>query len=69
MVCVRQRSADFFVRYAIVDADRQGVTSPLNDLDVGIKGLLHLEAQLHIPSRTSSAQKNEKLWRFDKNAG
>ena len=26
MVSVRQRSADFFVRYAIVDADRQGVT-------------------------------------------
>ena len=29
MVSVRQRSADFFVRYAIVDADRQGVTVPL----------------------------------------
>ena len=30
MVSVRQRSADFFVRYAIVDADRQGVTGPLH---------------------------------------
>ena len=29
MVSVRQRSADFFARYAIVDADRQGVTGPL----------------------------------------
>ena len=28
MVSVRQRSADFFVRYAIVDADRQGVPGP-----------------------------------------
>ena len=28
MVIVRQRSADFFVRYAIVEADRQGVTGP-----------------------------------------
>ena len=28
MVSVRQRSADFFVRYAIVEADRQGVTGP-----------------------------------------
>ena len=26
MISVRQRSADFFVRYAIVEADRQGVT-------------------------------------------
>ena len=26
MVSVRQRSANFFVRYAIVEADRQGVT-------------------------------------------
>ena len=24
-----QRSADFFVRYTIVEADRQGVTGPL----------------------------------------
>ena len=30
MVSARQRSADFFVRYAIVDADRQGVTGPLD---------------------------------------
>ena len=30
MVSVRQRSTDFFVRYAIVDADRQGVTGPLD---------------------------------------
>ena len=29
MVSVRQRSTDFFVRYAIVEADRQGVTGPL----------------------------------------
>ena len=28
MVSVRQRSADFVVRYAIVEADRQGVTGP-----------------------------------------
>ena len=28
MVSVRQRLADFFVRYAIVEADRQGVTGP-----------------------------------------
>ena len=28
MVSVCQRSADFFVRYAIVEADRQGVTGP-----------------------------------------
>ena len=28
MISVRQRSADFFVRYAIVDADREGVTGP-----------------------------------------
>ena len=33
MVSVRQRSADFFVRYAIVDADRQGVTGPLEILE------------------------------------
>ena len=32
MVSVCQRSADSFVRYAIVDADRQGVTGPLNDI-------------------------------------
>ena len=30
MLSVRQRSADFFVRYAKVDADRQGVTGPLD---------------------------------------
>ena len=29
MVSARQRSVDFFVRYAIVGADRQGVTGPL----------------------------------------
>ena len=28
MVSVRQRSADFVVRYAIVEADRRGVTGP-----------------------------------------
>ena len=28
MVSVRQRSADFFVRYAIVEADRQCVRGP-----------------------------------------
>ena len=34
MVSVRQWSADFFVRYAIVDADRQGVTGPLERVDL-----------------------------------
>ena len=29
MVSARQRSADFFVRYAIVEVDRQGVTGLL----------------------------------------
>ena len=29
MVSFRQRSADFFVRYAIDEADRQGVAGPL----------------------------------------
>ena len=36
MVSVRQRSADFFVRHAIVDTDRQGVTGPLNEKGVAM---------------------------------
>ena len=43
MVSVRQRSADFFVRYAIVEADRQGVTGPLRSFFI-LSALLHLLA-------------------------
>ena len=34
MVSVRQRSADFVVRYAIVEADRQGVTGPNGEINI-----------------------------------
>ena len=40
MVSAHQRSADFFVRYAIIDADRQGVTGPLETFILRTIGLI-----------------------------
>ena len=53
MIGVRQRSADVFVRYAIVEADRQGVTGPLGSVTHSRRTNHALKTDYFLPERLS----------------